>query len=78
MRVIDNIPHPTMRISIFNMNNKFIVKFEAGPMEQVYKFNEESVKGLAALKKIITPQFQEDVLKEFNNMYLLLSEARKK
>jgi hypothetical protein len=40
MRVLETIPHPSITITIFQMNDKFIVKFEAGPMEQVFKFNQ--------------------------------------
>ncbi|MCE3260000.1 MAG: hypothetical protein K0S12_1641, partial [Bacteroidetes bacterium] len=29
MRIIDSIPHESMTISIFKMNDKFMVKFEA-------------------------------------------------
>ena len=41
MRIIDSIPHQSMTISIFQMNDKYQVKFEAGPMEQIFKFNVE-------------------------------------
>ena len=40
MRIIATIPHPEMRISIFNMNQKYILKFEWGPLEQAYKWDE--------------------------------------
>lgn len=70
MRIIDTIPHPSITISIFQMNDKFIVKFEAGPMEQVFKFDNADVKGLENLKKMITPEFIEEVRKRFNEMFL--------
>ena len=38
MRIIDTIEHPILRISIFEMNQKYIVKFELGALEQ--SFNE--------------------------------------
>ncbi len=40
MRIIGTIPHPEMRISIFNMNQKYILKLEWGPLEQSYKWEE--------------------------------------
>jgi hypothetical protein len=70
MRIIDTIPHPSMAISIFQMNDKFIVKFEAGPMEQAFKFDNADVKGLENLKKLITSEFIEEVRKRFNEMFL--------
>ncbi|MBP7810230.1 MAG: hypothetical protein KA163_13130 [Bacteroidia bacterium] len=70
MRIIDTIPHPSITISIFQMNDKFIVKFEAGPMEQSFKFDNADVKGLENLKKMITPEFIEEARKRFNEMFL--------
>ena len=70
MRIIDTIPHPSINISIFQMNDKYIVKFEAAMMEQVFKFNTNEITGLEALKKIINPDFIEAVRKRFNDMYL--------
>jgi len=70
MRIIDTIPHPSITISIFQMNDKFIVKFEAGPMEQVYKFNVGECGGLENLKLKINHDFTEKVRTRFNEMYL--------
>ena len=70
MRIIDNIPHPSMQISIFQMNDKFLVKFEAAMMEQVFKFDMQEIKNLDALKQLINPSFIDTVRKRFNEMYL--------
>ncbi len=40
MRIIATIPHSEMRISIFGMNQKYILKLEWGPLEQSYKWDE--------------------------------------
>ena len=69
MRIIDTIPHESMTISIFQMNDKFMVKFEAGPMEQVFKYYLEEVSSLENLKKRITPEFIEMTRKRFNEMF---------
>jgi hypothetical protein len=75
MRIIDSIPHESMTISIFKMNDKFMVKFEAGPMEQTFKFYEEDVKNLDGLKAKITTDFIETTRKRFNDMFLQLKNA---
>jgi hypothetical protein len=72
MRIVDSIPHESMSISIFQMNDKFIVKFEAGPMEQAFKFYTEEVKNLEGLKNKITPEFIENTRRRFNEMFLQL------
>lgn len=75
MRVVENIPHPSMAISIFQMNDKYIVKFEAGPMEQAFKFWLEDVKGLDGLKLVVNAEFIEKVRLRFNEMYLQMQSA---
>ena len=70
MRIVDNIPHESMTISIFQMNDKFLVKFEAGPMEQVFKFHTEEVKNLGNLKLLMTTEFIETTRQRFNEMFL--------
>jgi hypothetical protein len=76
MRIIGNIPHPDMRITVFHMNDKFIVKFEAGPMEQVYKFDQEKFPGLEAIQKLVDAEFVANVLKRFNEMFLEMRDAQ--
>ena len=51
------------------MNDKYIVKFEAGPMEQAFKFNVFDVKGIEELKLIINEDFIEKVRMRFNEMF---------
>lgn len=45
MRVIAELPHPDCKITLFNMNSKFIIKFEQGSLEQTYKIAEVDVVG---------------------------------
>lgn len=35
MRIIAELPHPDFKISILNMNNKFIVKVDRAPLSRV-------------------------------------------
>lgn len=59
-----------MTISIFQMNDKYQVKFEAGPMEQIFKFSVDDVKGVENLKKIINEAFIEKTRLRFNEMFM--------
>ena len=70
MRIIDSIPHPSISISIFQMNDKYIVKFEAGPMEQSFKFMTQDVKSVEQLKTVVDEHFIETVRERFNDMFL--------
>ena len=76
MRIIDSIPHPSISISIFQMNDKYIVKFEAGPMEQAFKFYTEEVKSVERLKTIINEAFIEKVRVRFNEMFMQMKDAQ--
>jgi hypothetical protein len=70
MRIIDSIPHESMTISIFQMNDKYTVRFEAGPMEQCFKFFIAEVGSVDRLKTLITSDFIEKTRKRFNEMFL--------
>ena len=70
MRIIDSIPHESMTISIFHMNDKYQVRFEAGPMEQIFKFLVEDVKSVENLKTKINSEFIETTRKRFNDMFV--------
>ncbi len=74
MRIIDNIPHESMTISIFQMNDKYMVKFEAGPMEQTFKFSIEEMKNVENFKTKITTEFIDTTRKRFNEMFMQMKQ----
>lgn len=78
MRVVGSIPHPDILITVFAMNEKYVVKMEAGPMEQTYKIPMDSVAGLDGVKKMFDDVFIQKVVHRFNDMFLDLQQARKK
>jgi hypothetical protein len=78
MRIIANIPHPKLTISIFSMNEKYQVKFEAGPMEQIYKLSHGEVDGVEGIKKLVDDVFLEQILNRFNDMFLAFKEAKQR
>jgi len=69
MRTLDTIPHPHLRISIMYMNEKYLLKVETGPYEQIYKFTREMAADIDQVKKIVTPEFLEEVTAVFNKMH---------
>lgn len=75
MRIIDTIPHESMTISIFQMNDKFQVRFEAGPLEQIFKFHLDDIKSLANLKSKIDAAFIEATRQRFNEMFVQLKQT---
>ncbi|MCB0819807.1 MAG: hypothetical protein KDC13_04225 [Bacteroidetes bacterium] len=70
MRVIAEIPHPQLRITVFNMNNKYLVKFEAGPYEQVFKVAVDDVESLETLIDAVNDEMLEKVAAGFRQMHV--------
>ena len=71
MRIIDTIAHPQLRISIFSMNDKYLIKFEAGPYEQTFKVDHDEVEGLTDLKSKVT----DDVLEKIAGIFRIMHEG---
>lgn len=69
MRIIATIPHPKIKISVFQMNQKYLLKMEAGPYEQTYKIYEEEVSSMEQLERICNEDFMETVIKRFEQMH---------
>jgi predicted nucleic-acid-binding Zn-ribbon protein len=70
MRIIAELPHPECKISIFNMNQKYIVKFEQGTLEQSYKLSELDLTGggVNEIFQIIDQAFIATVIERFKGM----------
>ncbi len=76
MRIIATIPHPKIRISIFQMNEKYILKMEAGNMEQAFKFSAEEMDGIENIRQFADSEFLQRALERFNEMFLSVRAAQ--
>lgn len=66
MRILAELPHPDCKISIFGMNQKFIIKFEQGILEQSYKLAETDViGGVNGVFEFLDETFINQVLENF-------------
>lgn len=72
MRWIENIPNKNFTINLYHHQERYILKFEAGPMEQTYKIPQGLRPDAEAVKKLLTPEFLEEVRQQFNAMYVAL------
>jgi hypothetical protein len=77
MRIIAQVPHPQMKISIFSYNGKYIIEMEAGQYKQTYKIGEDSVQGLDEVKALCSPALINGTLQRFSLMHADFSEAFK-
>lgn len=80
MRVIAELPHPECKITLFNMNQKYIVKFEQGTLEQSYKLSELDLSGGGAneIFQMLDEAFITTVIERFSTMRKDFSEAYKR
>lgn len=69
MRTLAELPHPECKITIFGMNQKYIIKFEQGSLEQTYKIAEADIlNGVNGVFEILDEEFISKVLENFYNM----------
>lgn len=80
MRIVAELPHPEFKITLFNMNQKYIVKFEQGQLEQSYKLSELDLTGGGAneIFQIIDEEFMQTVSERFKSMRTDFSSAYKR
>lgn len=68
MRIVGDIPHERIKITLFDWNGKFIAKFELDKYEQSYKINQTDVNGLDDFKKIFDDIFIHTIMLRFLQM----------
>ena len=78
MRVIKTIRHPHITVSIFSMNDKYLIKLEAGPMEQTFKMPMNEIAGVEAIEQLLDKEFMQKALERFNEMYKSFLDAQER
>ncbi|MEJ7693725.1 hypothetical protein [Daejeonella sp.] len=69
MRVVAELPHPDCKITIFSMNQKFIIKLEKGIFEQSYKLAELDIpEGVNGVFQILDAEFMKTATERFDQM----------
>ncbi len=78
MRVVANIPHPKFKITLFSYNEKYLIKLEAGPMEQTYKVSFDEMPNEQDVIKLVDEQFLDQVYDHFTNMFISLRDSKER
>lgn len=74
MRILGRIPHPVLQISVFANDGRFPVQFELNGLSQIYRFRQdEQLKSLADVTRLIDEDFTAGVLAQFRSMQELQS-----
>ncbi len=68
MRVVGEIPHPELKITIFHWNNRYLIKLEAGLFEQTFKIHEYDLASEEEVKKLVDEAFITSAMTRFNEM----------
>jgi hypothetical protein len=75
MRVVGEIPHPEMKITIFHWNNRYLIKLEWGPFEQTFKIEEYDLTSETEVNQIVSELFLNEALARFSEMAKSLQKA---
>ncbi|MGV3587605.1 MAG: hypothetical protein ACO1OF_11415 [Adhaeribacter sp.] len=78
MRVISEIPHPAVKITVFSWNGKYIVKLEKGSFEQTYKVSEMDILDESDIPKLLDETFISAALQRFREMGQAWQEAQER
>jgi hypothetical protein len=72
MRIVRELVKEDIRISVFAWNNKYLVKFERGMLEQTFKVNELDLETEKDLDCFFDGVFWEGVKNRFDEMMQML------
>jgi len=75
MRVIKEISHPNYRTTIFNWNNKYIIKLETSMLEQTYKMDQFELSSDEEAINVLDAEFIQKAMKRFEDMAIDFVEA---
>jgi hypothetical protein len=76
MRIVGEIPHPVLKITVFKNEGKFSIKFESGLLEQLYKFREdERLQSFEDVQRLADAAFIEKSAGLLKGMYEARQEA---
>jgi len=72
MRIVAEIPHPACKITIFQWNNRYLIKIESGMLEQTYKVDQTDILSEEDLHSILDEPFIKSCMEQFDEMAKLL------
>jgi uncharacterized protein YbcV (DUF1398 family) len=78
MRIVAQIPHRDIKISIFAWNEKYIIEMEAGQYKQTYKISVDSVDSIEEVKSLCNEELIQQTLNRFAAMHQDFANAFKR
>ena len=79
MRIAGYIEDPKFRITVFTLDDKYMVQLEAGPMIQSFKITrEECPRGIDGLETLVkSDKLYNQIYENFNKLFLALEDSKK-
>lgn len=71
MRVVKESTIHDIRITVFSWNNKYLVKYEQGFIEQTYKINELDMENEEGLSPFFEEEFLKKIQEKMDEMHQL-------
>jgi hypothetical protein len=68
VRVVKEFSKDGIRVSVFSWNNKYLLKYELGPMEQTFKIPETDILDESDLDTFYSGNFFIEVVDRFKEM----------
>jgi hypothetical protein len=69
MRLVANIPHPKLKISILSFMDKWIIEIEGGAYKQAFKISHDAIPSEEEVKKLLTEELLQGCMDRFNGMH---------
>ncbi len=77
MRVVKEITVDGIRVSLFDWNNKYLIKFEEGMVEQTFKVNATDITSESELEVLLEGEFFNKIKERFHEMHKSLQNGLK-
>jgi len=78
MRVLKEFTMEGCRVTLFQWNNRYLIKIEAGPMEQTFKVDQFEFAGDDELISLLDETFMKEALARFSDMASSMQSARER
>jgi len=72
MRVVKELSVDTIRITVFSWNNKYLIKYEQGMVEQTYKVSEMDILAEEDLNSFFQKEYIDEIKNKFDEMHEIL------
>lgn len=78
MRIVKELNREDIKITIYSWNNKYLLKFEQGTLEQTFKIGQTDVIDEQELINLIDDEFTQKVRQQFDLMAVAFGQTQQR